>query len=156
MLQMLQPLMNSSGRAYRKCRNILAKRAAGSEKIATITADGLETVNTTKEGDYIIQNQTKAGEQYVLKAEKFERKYELIGPSAQTGWQEYRPTGKIIALELDRQTLQTLGWTDKIEFTARWGETMIAKAGDFLAMPSEGAEIYRIARKEFFETYAAI
>lgn len=37
---------------------------------------------------------------------------------------------------------------------AAWGETQPVKVGDFLASPDETySEVYRIARKEFFETY---
>jgi hypothetical protein len=156
MLKSLHPLWATEGRRYRKCRNILAKRAQGGEKIETITADGLETVNTAAAGDFIIQNQTEAKEQYILGAEKFEKKYKYIGLSAQQGWQEYQPSGEILALELTAKMLETLQLPREFKFIARWGETMVAKKGDFLAMPAGGREIYRIAHKEFLETYAEI
>ena len=34
--------------------------------------------------------------------------------------------------------------------------TALAKTGDFIVSPPDGAEVYRIARKEFFETYAEV
>jgi hypothetical protein len=153
MLAALLPMLNSAGRRYRKCRNILAKHAQGGEKIATVTADGLETTNTAQKGDYIIQNTTDAGEQYILAAEKFEKKYSPISAPNDDGWQTYRPNSVITALELTAETLLQLQWPPEFHFTARWGEAMIAKTGDFLALPADHSEVYRIARKEFFETY---
>ena len=36
---------------------------------------------------------------------------------------------------------------------APWGEKMIVKVGDYLVSPLNYSEVYRIAEKEFFETY---
>jgi hypothetical protein len=51
--------------------------------------------------------------------------------------------------------LKTLGLPDDFHFVATWGEPMRVRAGDFLASPTELNEVYRIARAEFFETYAS-
>jgi hypothetical protein len=155
-LRQLQPLLEKAGRRYRKCRNIFAKRATDGEKIDTVTADGKETSNTARAGDYIIRNQTGAGEQYLLNAEKFAGKYVHAGPGDQQDWEEYRPVGEILAVELTADVLTTLGWPGEFYFMARWGEPMVAKTGDFLAVPPDRSEVYRIARKEFFETYAPV
>ena len=40
------------------------------------------------------------------------------------------------------------------EFIAKWGRLMTLKTGDFIVSPLPYLdEVYRIARKEFFETY---
>ncbi len=154
LLAALRPLLDAGGAyRYRKCRNILAKRAQAGEKIATITADGLETVNTAQAGDYIVRNTTEAGEQYLLDAEKFEKKYSPHTQPDENGWQMYEPNSVIFAIELRPELLQSLQWPPEFHFLARWGEDMIAKTGDFLALPEDCSEVYRIARKEFFETY---
>jgi len=42
----------------------------------------------------------------------------------------------------------------EIQFTASWGEPMVLKPGDMVVSPMPDLnEVYRIARKEFFETY---
>ena len=154
LLAALRPILAAGGSGrFRKCRNILAKRAQAGEKIATITADGLETVNTAQAGDYIIRNTTEAGEQYLLGAEKFEKKYSPFAQPDENGWQMYEPNSVIFAIELSPELLQRLQWPTEFYFVARWGEEMVAKAGDFLALPEDASEVYRIARKEFFETY---
>ncbi|MGI9159164.1 MAG: hypothetical protein ACR2K1_05360, partial [Saprospiraceae bacterium] len=104
-------------------------------------------------GDYIVRNTTEAGEQYLLDAEKFEKKYSPRAQPDANGWQMYEPNSVIFAIELSPELLQRLQWPPEFHFIARWGEEMIAKTGDFLALPEDGSEVYRIARKEFFETY---
>ncbi len=154
MLAALRPILDAAGAGrYRKYRNILAKRAQAGEKIETITADGLETVNTAQAGDYIVRNTTEAGEQYLLGAEKFEKRYSPLAPPDANGWQMYEPNSVIFAIELSPDLLQCLQWPPEFYFIARWGEKMIAKTGDFLALPEDCSEVYRIAGKEFFETY---
>ena len=36
---------------------------------------------------------------------------------------------------------------------ANWGEKMVVRKNDYLVSPLDNSEVYRIARKEFFETY---
>ncbi|MBK8556797.1 MAG: hypothetical protein IPL65_13950 [Lewinellaceae bacterium] len=156
LLEALLPLSEQFGRRYRKCRNIFAKRAAGGEKIATITQDGLETENTAAKGDYIIRNQTKASEQYILPPAKFNSKYLLLDTPTPSEWQEYRPNGEILGFELTEVLLRKLDLPAEFTLMASWGQSMKACAGDFLAVPSGQQEVYRIARQEFFETYIAI
>jgi len=49
--------------------------------------------------------------------------------------------------------LKKFGVKTRFYFQADWGSKMVVKEKDFLACPVGGAEVYRIARKEFFETY---
>jgi len=57
----------------------------------------------------------------------------------------YEPTGKVLALLYQGPT---------IEFETSWGASMIMHEDDFLVCPDPRYnEVYRIARKEFFETY---
>lgn len=153
-LEKLRPLLESEGIFYYKKRHILAKKAQGGEKISTVTADGPETTNEAEAGDYIVQNLTEAGEQYVVPAEEFLKKYEPAGEAAPDGFGEYHSTGKIVAIELTAERLKALELPGKFYFTTDWGETMVAKKGDFMGGPADFSEIYRLARKEFFETYA--
>ena len=39
---------------------------------------------------------------------------------------------------------------------APWGERMVVKSGDYLVAPMNYSEVYRVAEKEFFETYREV
>ena len=47
---------------------------------------------------------------------------------------------------------ENLDITDPFYFEAPWQEKMVAKKGDMICT-TDGSEIYRIARKEFEQTY---
>lgn len=150
--QMVFPLLKSKGKSYRKFKKVLARKAKEIERIATVTNDGLETTNQAKTGDYIVKNQTDAGEEYVMSPSKFKDRYKYKKRS-KAGYCEYEPKGRIIALEVNKSFLKKFKLENEFYFEAPWGSQMIAKEKDFLVCPIGGDEIYRIARKEFFETY---
>ena len=152
LLEKIRPLWKRDGAIYRKNKNVFARPAKPGEIVYTHTADGLETANTAAEGDFIVRNQTGAGEAYIVPANKFSHKYARLRPAGE-GWDEYTPLGHIIAVELSPERLTELGLPDTFEFMAAWGQAMIAKAGDYLGGPVTETEVYRIAHKEFGETY---
>lgn len=156
MKEIFLPILNEDGIFYKKIKKILARPAKDGEYIATITADGLETVNKSEKGDYIIKNQTEAGEQYILKKEKFEKRYELLEEKTSNEFNLYEPKGQIIAIELTTELLKHLDLPSPFYFIPAWKGKMVAKINDYLACPTDCSEIYRIARKEFFETYAEL
>jgi hypothetical protein len=43
-----------------------------------------------------------------------------------------------------------------MEFQAPWKESIVVKPGDYLVISLEKSEIYRVAKKEFLETYEEI
>lgn len=148
------PFMEKAGQRFRKKTNVFAKKAEGGEKIETVTADGKETVNTANPGDYLVKNQTGAQEMYIISPEKFRKRYAFLR-KADDEFAEYRATGEITGLELTASILRELELPDPFYFEAPWGEKMIAREGDYLAAPPDQSEMYRIARKEFLETYGA-
>lgn len=150
--QMVIPLLKSKGKNYRKFKKVLARKAKGLENISTITQDGLETTNQANLGDYIVKNQTDAEEEYVMSPKKFKDRYKYRKRS-KSGYNEYEPKGRIIALEVNKSFLKKFRLASEFKFEAAWGSAMIVKERDFLVCPVGGDEIYRIARKEFFETY---
>lgn len=152
MMEIFLPLLEEEGAVYRKKTNVFARQAEGGERVETVTGDGKETVNTAAEGDYLVKNQTGAEEIYIVSPEKFRERYAFLREVG-GGFDEYRATGKILALELAEETLRRLGLPDPFYFEAPWGEEMIARLDDFLAAPTDKSEVYRIARHEFFETY---
>jgi len=154
-LQRVRPLLSSNGQRFRKKTNVLAKRAEGGETIETVTSDGRETTHQAKPGDYLMRNATQAQEMYVVKADYFEERYQFLR-EAEEGFALYRASGEIDALELSDANLNALGLEAPFQFEAPWGETMVAKTGDYLAVPKGEEEVYRIARREFQETYASV
>jgi len=153
LLQTTASAMKSQAKVYQKNKNIFARKAAGGEKIITYTSDGKETQNIAEKGEYIVTNQTEAKEQYVISADKFQEKYERLR-TVDTDTAEYKSKGRVLALELTREILAELDLPNSFQFIASWGKETIAKKDDFLVQPLKGdKEVYRIARKEFFETY---
>ena len=152
LVEIMKPVFESDGKVYKKVKKVFAKKATAGEAVQTITDDGLETTNTAKEGDFIIKNQTEAGERYIVPGEKFDKLYDFSeeGPE---GYSVYSAKGKIIGVEVNDALIESLNLDEEFYFIAKWNEKMIVKKGDYLASPLDYSEVYRIARKEFFETY---
>lgn len=107
------------------------------QEIETITGDGKETTNTAKKGDYIFAGPSR--ELYVLKPVKVRKMY-----TGEIG-------GTLVPEQTPRQVAEYNGPT--VEFMAPWDESMIMKKGDYLVKESDNSGFYRIAKKEFEETY---
>lgn len=152
MKQMVLPLLKKKGKTYRKFKKVFARKAKTTEKITTTTKDGKETTNRARPGDYIVKNQTEASEEYILSPKKFRSRY-VYKKRSKAGYSEYDPIGKIHAMEVTPHFLKKMKVKTRFYFEADWGEKMVVKQNDFLACPLGGNEVYRIARKEFFETY---
>ena len=148
----LIPLMRQKGKCYAKFKSILATKAIGGEVIETVTSDGVETRNQANAGDYIVQNSTEARERYIVSSKKFESRYQFE-TSLGDGIARYKPTGKVIAVEVDDRLLKHLAQGETFHIMAPWKDKMVVKKNDFLVTSLDFREVYRIARKEFFETY---
>lgn len=109
------------------------------DRIETITGDGLETTNAANVGDYIFCG--PSGELYVLKESKVKKMY--TGSMGGTLTPEQTP----------RQVARYEG--KQIQFTAPWGEAMVLKPDDYLVKEQDSSGYYRIAKKEFEQTYEA-
>lgn len=155
MLSQFLPLMEKQGRRFKKKSLIRAKKAEVGLQVVTITSDGVETKNVAERGDWLVENQTSAKESYLIKAETFAAKYTLKD-SLGNGWGCYRPVGEIYAYKVTGEDMKNLGQGDVVEFQAPWRESIVIKEGDFLVVPVNKSEIYRVARKEFLETYEEI
>lgn len=152
---MFRPLLEREGIRYQKNTNVFARPAKPGEVVHTHTADGLETSNRAEAADFLVRNQTASGEAYLLPGHKFSKKYAFLRAMDEE-WSEYRALGEIIAVELTPERLETFKLPGEFQFIAPWDSPMVAKAGDFLASPFDYSELYRIARKEFFETYVLL
>lgn len=149
------PILEKYGNHYKKVTLVKAKKAESGTWIITKTSDGFETKNQAKAGDMLVENQTSSLEQYLVKEEVFSKRYE-IEQGLEQGWAIYNPIGEILAYSVSNVDFEFFGVLDVLEFEAPWGESMILKRGDYLATPPERNEIYRIAQKEFSETYKEV
>lgn len=149
---LILPVLKAEGTLYRKCKPVLARLAEEGEWVSSISSDGQETRNQAAAGDYLVQNQTGASERYLIKPEKFRERY-LFDKPAEDGFDQYRPIGWVVALKLDGARLQSLDLPERFQFIAPWGEPMVCKRDDYIVCPPDYSEIYRIADREFNETY---
>jgi len=155
MLAHFCPILDKIGKRYKKKSLIRAKKAIPGELIVTKTSDGTETQNTASAGDWLVENQTSSAELYLVKKETFMKKYTLV-QALERGWGCYVPKGEIIGYQISNEDLAHFNTEDVLEFQAPWKDTMIIRNGDFLVVPLEKNEIYRIAQKEFKETYVLL
>ncbi len=153
--ELLEKIDFSKAQIYEKYKEVYARKAVPGEIIKTYTKDGLETQNMAKEGDVVVKNSTEAEEMYILSEAKFNSRYELKS-DVDNEWKLYRPLGKIKGIKVGNKVLKQLGiekGTKEFYIMANWGEKMVVRKNDYLVSPLDNSEVYRIARKEFFETY---
>ena len=146
MWKVYAPLIKRA-RLFLKVRPVYAKLVTRTEDIVTVTSSGVESKNTAIAGDYIVRNSTEAGERYVLKPEKFLSRYILTEETLPGGWVKWMPTGKVWAVEYQGP---------EIRFMASYGQPTVCRNGDMIACAPGDEGVYRIDRKEFFETYRAV
>jgi hypothetical protein len=154
----LNSLLLESGCDYKKFQIVKARVARDGEEIVTEIASGRETVNIAKKGDFVVENQTGANERYIVSGAKFEQRY-AVESKLDDGWSVYKPLGRVKGVEVDRTVLNLFQQQGSFYISAPWGEAQFVEEGDMLVttLPLQGdMEIYRIARKEFFETYEAV
>jgi len=102
-----------------------------------------ETKNIAKRGDIIITG--GLGEKYVIQSKKFFQLYNVNEEVATP-----RPNERMVAKFT--KTIAKIIRTNKIIFSASWGEEMILKVGDWIVW--EGSNnYYRIEDKAFTTTY---
>jgi len=151
------PLLKEKGQLYQKTKNVFARKGIKGEKIISITSKGVETENTVREVDsFVVKNQTTAKEEYIVLSADFHQRYTFLQPS-QNGFDEYQSKGKVMALKLTRKLWVNLKLPDKaFYYEPTWKEKAIAMLYDYVVCPPDYSEIYRIGRKEFWETYKKI
>ena len=112
-----------------------------------MTADGLETTNYAKEGDFVVKNlHTECQEEYIVPRHMLFSRYKFFYFYDKGA--VYIPQGRILACRY---------YGSDLEFVAKWGRLMSLKTGDYIVAPSPTyLEVYRIAAQEFYETYEKI
>lgn len=151
---LILPVLRKEGIRYKKNKNIFARRAHKGEQIITITKDGKETKNEVKDNSsFVVKNQTQAQESYIVLGDNFHQRYTLLRPVNDT-FDEYKSKGEVIGIKLTKKRWSAFGFPNESSyFIAPWGEPMIFKKYDYLVSPLDFTEVYRVARKEFWETY---
>jgi hypothetical protein len=141
------PYINDTGKIYRKISPIYARIAVENEYIETWTEDGLETTNYAKIVDYVVQNlYTSMKEEYIVSADMMLQRYEFVCNLDAGGI--YKPKGRVKA---------SIYSGEEIKFVAKWGRMMTLKPGDMIVTPLPNCkEVYRIAAKEFYESYILV
>jgi hypothetical protein len=153
--KLLMSVLEEHGKRYRKFQQILARPAEAGEIVVSITSSAVETWNTAREGDFVVQNLTEAMEIYIVSGSKFSKRYTLVGEE-DDGWKRYRPHGDVFALEIKTEIMDLLERTSPFVIEAPWGEPQRVELNDFLVTLPDYSEIYRIARQEFFQTYRLV
>jgi hypothetical protein len=152
LLRAAWPLLQAA-RVYGKRSKVSARQLEREERIVTVTADGPETANVARVGDFVVRNDTTAGERYVMTPEAFAARYRLLERS-HDGWDRYESSGRVRAFRWTPGRARRLGLPLRgFRFRAAWGGLMTLRPGDYLAAPLDGSEVYRVAGKEFRETY---
>jgi hypothetical protein len=157
LVQGLKPLLLDTGRDFKKHRIVKARAARDGEEIVSLVESGRETVNIANNGDYVVENQTGAKERYIVPGAKFRQRY-VEESQLDDGWCVYKPLGRVKGIEVDRSVLNLFGQQGSFYISAPWGEAQYVEEGDMLVttLPlRDEIEIYRIARKEFSQTYEA-
>lgn len=147
------PLIKAANKQYRKFQQVHARPATPGETITSETDDGEETTNTAGADHMIVKNLTEAQEQYIVGKKKFETRYAPL-ESVDDEWTLYDPLGEVMAVEITRELTDQFNVGEAFYIIAPWGSEQLAREGDRLVSPLPDLdEVYRIARKEFDETY---
>lgn len=147
------PLIKTANEIYKKFQQVHARPARPGETITSTTDDGEETTNTAGDDDMIVRNLTEAQEMYIVGKKKFDSRYSPLEP-VDDEWTLYDPLGEVMALEITRELTDKFNVGEAFYIVAPWGSEQLAREGDKFVSPLPDLdEVYRIARKEFDETY---
>ncbi|MGL4630586.1 MAG: patatin-like phospholipase family protein [Leadbetterella sp.] len=163
LIQLYSNHIKSNGQTYKKIKGVYAVEAVGGELVESITSGGFETKAIAPKGSFIVTNDTTAKEQYIIQKIKFETIYEK---TREPNYYEKKDNFHITGLEFTRENfLEILNknvyneqQNKEVYIETAWHESQVLKEGDMLVSNKvdDREEIYRIARKEFEETYQAI
>lgn len=152
LLDVILPLIKERAQRFIKFQQVHARPAKNGELVISTTGDGDETTNVASAGEYVVKNLTAAKEKYVVGEATFAKRYTKVNDLGD-GWALYDPKGEVLAIEISREITNRLNVGSEFFILAAWGE-QIAKEGDLFVSPlPQLNEVYRVARKEFFETY---
>lgn len=131
---------------HAKTGNVTARLATPGEIVITVIDGVEETRNTAKEDSVVVRG--VKGERYCMAKDKFLSRY---APEKDVGadWVRAKPSGTCLAF---------IHEGEDFSFKAPWGEEMIVRKGDAIAMADRKNpdDIYRIERGAFAASYAKV
>lgn len=148
-------ILKETGQRYTKKSLIRAMKAHPGTLVTTRTSDGQAYENTAEPGDWLIENQTAVSEHYLMKEAIFSKKYSLHQALGE-GWGAYRALGQVYAKQLTTQEIYDFTGSQNIDFEGPLNKTVSLRQGDFLVIPTDESEVYRITEKEFLQTYEQV
>jgi hypothetical protein len=148
-------LLQKEGKRYAKKSLIIAKKAIPGTRVITKTSDGQRIETTAKDGDWLVENQTATNEHYLVSESTFKKKYQLRQALGE-GWGSFQSLIQVYALKVQEKDLAHFGSDTQLEFKAPREKTVLIHPGDYLVIPIDQSEAYRIASKEFEETYVPV
>ncbi|OQP59669.1 hypothetical protein A3860_36480 [Niastella vici] len=150
------------GILHQKIKGVKARISNGGERIVSRTSDGVETQCITSKGDYVVTNDTGVKEEYVVNAAKFLDRY------VHQAGDYYIPNEKarVYAIQITEESIRAFRLEglqrlldkpgEPIYIEAPWHESQTLRLNDYLVIPLAKDEVYRIAQKEFMETYKKV
>jgi hypothetical protein len=148
-------ILQEDGKRYTKKSLIRAKKANPGTLVTTRTSDGQAYENTAKPGDWLIENQTAVSEHYLMKDAIFSKKYSLHQALGE-GWGAYRALGQVYAKQLTTEEIQDFTGSQNIDFEGPQNKTVSLRPGNYMVIPIDKSEVYRITEKEFVQTYEQV
>lgn len=148
-------LLKRDGRRYSKKSLTIAKKATPGTVVLTETSDGQRIETTAKPGDWLVENQTATKEHYLVSDSTFQKKYQLRQALGE-GWGSFQSLGQVYALKVQKKDFAHFGDLQKLEFQGPREKSVLLLPGDYLVIPVDQTEAYRITAKEFEETYVPI
>jgi hypothetical protein len=148
-------LLKRDGKRYSKKSLTIAKKATPGTLVLTETSDGQRIETIAKPGDWLVENQTATQEHYLVSEATFSKKYKLRQALGE-GWGSFESLIQVYALKIQEKDLVTFGDSTRLEFQGPREKTVLIHPGDYLVIPVDQSEAYRITAKEFEETYVPI
>ncbi len=148
-------LIKRDGKHYSKKSLTIAKKATPGTLVLTETSDGQRIQTIAKPGDWLVENQTATQEHYLVSQATFTKKYKLRQALGE-GWGSFESLIQVYALKVQEKDLGTFGDPTRLEFQGPREKTVLIHPGDYLVIPVDQSEAYRITAKEFEETYVPI
>jgi hypothetical protein len=153
LMSQVLPIIRNAKKRYRKFQQVHARPAKAGEVIVSKPSDGEETTKTAAPGDVVVKNLTEAKELYLVGEDKFNARYTHV-KDLSDGWRLYDPVGEVLCIEISSELTAMLGVGEVFFIGAPWGSEQLALEGDMFVSPLPTLdEVYRVARKEFDETY---
>jgi hypothetical protein len=148
-------ILKGEGKRYTKKSLIRAKKINPGTLVITRTSDGQEYENTSEPGDWLIENQTAVSEHYLMKEAIFSKKY-ILHQALGEGWGSYRATGWVYAKQVTETEMHAFARAQSLDFEGPRNKTVSLHPGNYLVIPIDQSEVYRITDKEFVQTYEQV